>query len=38
MLNCAWENLGCEGGYLVPAIDYLMSDGTTSNSCFPYEG
>ena len=31
MLNCAWENMGCEGGYLVPAIDFLMSDGATSN-------
>lgn len=31
MINCDLENFGCEGGYFVPAIDFLSTDGTVSN-------
>ena len=37
MLNCNFENLGCYGGYMVQAIDFLMQEGITTNQCLPYK-
>ena len=37
MINCDFENFGCHGGYFIPAIEYLQSDGTVSNQCKPYQ-
>ena len=36
MINCDLENYGCSGGYFIPAIDFLQTDGTTSYNCLPY--
>lgn len=36
MLDCAFENFGCGGGYLVPSIDFLTTDGVTPLECAPY--
>ena len=36
MVNCAFESYGCEGGYLIPAVDFLVTEGVTRESCFPY--
>lgn len=36
MINCAYENYGCNGGYLIPAIDFLTTEGVAPLSCFPY--
>lgn len=30
MVNCNFENFGCKGGYMVPALDFLMTEGTTT--------
>jgi len=37
MINCDFENYGCTGGYLVPAIDFLITEGTASHDCVPYK-
>ena len=37
MVNCDFENFGCEGGYVIPAIDFLITDGTTTNKCVKYK-
>jgi hypothetical protein len=37
MINCDFENFGCMGGYMVPAIDFLMTEGTSSNECLAYQ-
>ena len=37
MVNCAFENYGCAGGYLIPAIDFLVSEGVAPEICVPYE-
>ena len=36
MINCDLENFGCGGGYFIPAIDFLATEGTCSNKCKPY--
>lgn len=36
MIDCDYESFGCGGGYLVPSIDFLTTDGVTSLSCAPY--
>lgn len=36
MVNCAYESYGCGGGYLIPAIDFLITEGVARDSCFPY--
>ena len=36
MVNCDLENFGCSGGYFIPAIDFLQTDGATTNKCVPY--
>ena len=37
MINCSFEDWGCEGGSLVSAVDFLQSEGTTLNSCNKYK-
>ncbi len=37
MINCDYENFGCNGGYMIPAIDFLMTEGTTSYDCLAYQ-
>ena len=37
MVSCNWENLGCNGGLLIPTIDYLITEGVVSDSCKPYK-
>ena len=36
MVNCDFENSGCSGGYMVNAIDFLMTEGTVTYGCKPY--
>ena len=36
IVNCAFENYGCGGGYMIPAADFLSSEGVAPASCFPY--
>ena len=36
MVNCNYENYGCEGGYLVTSVDYLMVEGAVPEQCVPY--
>ena len=36
MVNCNYENYGCLGGYLLTSIDYLMVEGSVSNTCVKY--
>ena len=37
MVNCDFENFGCKGGYVIPAIDFLITEGATTNKCVPYK-
>lgn len=37
MVNCNYENYGCQGGYLVTSVDYLMVEGAVAEQCVPYE-
>lgn len=37
MVNCALEQYGCNGGFLIPAIDFLVSEGTVEAKCRPYK-
>ena len=36
MIDCDFENFGCEGGYIVPSIDFLTTDGVSTLECSPY--
>lgn len=36
-MSCNYENYGCDGGYLVPAIDYLQAEGIADDQCMPYQ-
>jgi len=36
MVNCNYMNYGCEGGYLVTSVDYLMVEGGVPEQCVPY--
>lgn len=38
MINCNFENKGCNGGHLNLGLNYLIDEGTTSNSCNQYTG
>lgn len=38
MVNCAFENFGCDGGYILPAIDFLVTEGVAPYECSPYTG
>ena len=38
LVDCNYENYGCEGGYLMTSMDYLMSEGTVPRDCMPYTG
>lgn len=38
MVNCDFENFGCNGGYMVPAIDFLITEGVTHLGCMDYSG
>lgn len=37
MVDCSIDNFGCEGGYLMNAIDFLMNEGVTTETCTPYK-
>ena len=37
LINCNYENYGCQGGYLMTSIDYLMSEGVVPSKCVPYK-
>ena len=37
MVNCDFENFGCTGGYFVPALDFLITEGVTTNQCLKYK-
>ena len=37
MVDCAFEQYGCMGGYLIPAVDFLVAEGVTTSSCKPYK-
>ena len=36
MVNCDFNNFGCNGGYLTPSLTYLVSEGLVSDNCLPY--
>ena len=36
MINCDVDNFGCAGGYLIPAIDFLITEGVATETCVPY--
>lgn len=36
MVNCDRENYSCAGGYLIPSIDYLITEGVATETCIPY--
>jgi len=36
MVDCDFENFGCRGGYMVPALDFLITEGVTNYDCLPY--
>ena len=36
MVSCDENNLGCGGGFLDSALDYLMTTGIPTEACFPY--
>ena len=36
MVNCAFENYGCMGGYLIPSVDFLITEGVATDTCKPY--
>ena len=36
MVNCALESYGCDGGYLIPSVDFLITEGVARGSCIPY--
>ena len=38
MVNCNYENYACVGGYLMPSMDYLQTEGAVPRSCSPYKG
>ncbi|CDW75739.1 cathepsin b [Stylonychia lemnae] len=37
LVSCNYENLGCSGGQLIGTINYLISEGITSETCMPYQ-
>ena len=37
MVNCDFNNYGCNGGFLAPSLTYLISDGLVSEDCLPYK-
>jgi len=37
MVSCNTTNLGCNGGYMDRAYNFLKEDGAPSESCFPYK-
>jgi len=38
MTNCNLENFSCLGGYLMPSIDYLQTEGAVPTDCVKYKG
>ena len=36
MIACNLENFGCSGGLMVNTIDYLQTEGITTEECMPY--
>lgn len=36
MVNCAFENYACMGGYLIPSVDFLITEGVSTDTCKPY--
>merc|ERR1712151_828669 len=37
LVSCDDRNMGCEGGYLDRAWDYLVNTGIVTDTCMPYE-
>mmetsp|Transcript_1754 Transcript_1754/g.1676 ORF Transcript_1754/g.1676 Transcript_1754/m.1676 type:complete len:122 (+) Transcript_1754:581-946(+) len=37
MINCDFYNYGCDGGYLINSVDFLLNEGVVSEECLPYE-
>ena len=37
LVACNFENFGCNGGFLVNTIDFLQTEGVTSEECMPYQ-
>jgi cathepsin B len=37
MIDCDFENFGCMGGYMIPAIDFLITEGVTTFDCMAYQ-
>ena len=36
MVDCDTANMGCQGGYLDKAWDYIKNKGITTDKCYPY--
>ena len=37
MVNCDFENFGCDGGFLITTMDYLQVEGLVQKECVPYK-
>lgn len=37
MVDCSFDNFGCDGGYLMNALSYLMDEGVSTETCHPYK-
>lgn len=37
MVNCAFMNSGCNGGFLTFSLNYLQQEGLVSETCLPYQ-
>ena len=37
MVSCDTQNMGCDGGYLDKAWDFVAKEGLTTDACYPYE-
>mmetsp|Transcript_35517 Transcript_35517/g.47975 ORF Transcript_35517/g.47975 Transcript_35517/m.47975 type:complete len:95 (+) Transcript_35517:293-577(+) len=36
LVSCNYENFACDGGYLIPSVDHLLTEGLVSRDCIPY--
>jgi len=36
MVACSFDNYGCNGGFLATSVDFLISEGITTDECLPY--
>jgi hypothetical protein len=37
MVACSLDSYGCDGGFLVSSVDFLVNEGVTTEQCLPYK-